>query len=166
MIAAVRLGIRPWSLNTERAGSWQEHRRSTRTVVDSTRWILRAIRLPVMTRVHVLGMFAVTPPMPDPGNNYGALKAMLDAVVREHVLADDDASHVASVTLFAPERVAAAKDCAVTLILNDTDRKLVCEDCNRSVSDIIAADVHGGACLCSLPHQGIDGMPQPKRGRR
>lgn len=166
MIAAVRLPVRPTSLNAERSGNRFAQRRETETTLTSTQWILRSIRLPKFTRVHVLAMFDACRPLPDPGNNYGVVKAMLDAVVKEHLLVDDNSTYVASITMFAPSLVADRQSEGSTLILNNTDRKLVCEDCNRSVSDIIAADGHGGACLCALPHEGIDSVPQPRRGRR
>jgi hypothetical protein len=162
MIACVRYATRPWSTNAERSEDRWKHRSATSDFKDSTRWLLRSLRLPPFTRVHVIGLFDMAHPLPDPGNNYGALKAMLDACVLEHLLADDKREHVASITMFAPELVAKTEQ-GVTLILNDTDRNVWCDDCDFTVRQVLARDVHGGACKCALPHQGVTPTPALKR---
>jgi hypothetical protein len=164
MIACVRYAARPWTTNAERSENRWKHRSATYDFKSSTRWLLRSLRLPPFVRVHVIGLFDVAHPLPDPGNNYGAIKAMLDAVVEENLLASDRSANVLSITMFAPTLVPADRQ-GVTLVLNDTDRNPWCEDCNKTVARLLEENEHGGKCMCALPHEGTIPVPQPKRGR-
>lgn len=111
---------RPWSLNAERSAHWREHRRTTeavRTKVAYTaRQSLRTIH-PSAFPIIVEAFPVQKGRLPDAGNSYPTVKAIIDGLVDADILPDDDPKYVDAVVLQSPRRATKGEPEHVTINL-------------------------------------------------
>jgi len=96
---------RPWTMNGERAAHWRDHRDRTATWRYKTGLLANVRKFPRCTRIDVEAEFLLHHPLPDTGNSYPAVKAIIDGLVDAKIIPDDSATHVRSIKMHAPTNV-------------------------------------------------------------
>lgn len=114
MAAVIRATLtvmgRPWTLNDERSQTMWKHREQT------DRWRAMAMhaargqlpgtkRVPHLQWARVIATPYVVHPLADPGNNYPAVKAIIDGCVDAGVLINDTGEFVPTIIMHAPVKI-------------------------------------------------------------
>ena len=108
---------RPRSLNAERSGHWRKHRAETNEEVERWGWLWRAALPPGLhlARIDVEAAPSYKSRPQDTGNCYPSVKAAIDALVSLGVIPDDTGTHVAAITMHAPDGTLKADSLTITI---------------------------------------------------
>lgn len=90
----------PWSMNTERNGSWHVRHSLVREWRQAFGVLARQRGIPPLQRAHIVAQPCGV--RQDPGNCFPAVKAAVDGLLDAGVLPDDNGKHVASLTFLPP----------------------------------------------------------------
>lgn len=98
---------RPISLNAERGGHWRQRHTATAAWREQAAMLARQHLTPIapLALPIIIEAFPVQKGrLPDAGNSYPTVKAIVDGIVDAGIISDDDPENVASIVLQAPRR--------------------------------------------------------------
>jgi hypothetical protein len=96
---------RPVSLNAERSAHWRKRHALTASWREQAAILARRDLKPIVDRPIIVEAFPIQKGrLPDAGNAYPTVKAIVDGIVDAGIIPDDDPDSVASIVLQAPRR--------------------------------------------------------------